>query len=167
MVESMRASGLAITYDITISIAKGLIQAHDRTLLKENGGSIELHQSWAQSIFRRLGYVKRRATTAKQPVAPGLIQEIGFTFHSAIEKNINAYRIPHDLVINIDQTPLKFYLTPTSTSRLSPNNRYFWNQHVRRISSDATYISREDTKMPPQLYIPRRVSSHTHTKPLV
>ena len=115
MINSMRASGHSITYDITISIAKGLVKAHDRTLLKELGGSIELHQTWAQSIHRRLGFVKRKATTAKQPVSPGFVHEVGFTFYSAIQRNVNAYLIPPELVIKIDQTPLRFYLTPTHT----------------------------------------------------
>ena len=45
MIKSMRASGHSITYHITISIAKGLVKAHNRTLLKEHGGSIVLHQT--------------------------------------------------------------------------------------------------------------------------
>ena len=104
-----------MTYDITISIAKGLVKAHDRALLKEHGGSIDLHQTWAQSIHRRSGFVKRKATTYKQPVSPGFIHEVGFTFYSAIQRNTNTYVIPPELIINIDQTPLPFYLTPTHT----------------------------------------------------
>ena len=115
MIKSMRASGHSITYDITISIAKGLVKAHGRTLLKEHGRSIDLQQTWAQSIHRRLGFVKRKATTSKQPVSPGFIHEVRFTFYSAIQRNINACLIPPELVINIDQTPLRFYLTPTYT----------------------------------------------------
>ena len=102
MIKSMRASGYSITYNITISIAKGLVKAHDRTLLKEHGGSIDLYQTWVQSIHRSLGYVKRKATISKQPVSPGFIHEAGFTFYSAIQGNINAYLIPPELVINTD-----------------------------------------------------------------
>ena len=80
-----------------------------------NTTSIDLHQTCAQSIHRRLGFLKRKATTSKQPVSPGFIHEVGFTFYSAIQRNINAYLIPPELVINIDQTPLQFYLTPTHT----------------------------------------------------
>ena len=94
IIKSMRASRHSITYDITISIEKGLVKAYNRTLLKEHGGSIDLHQTWAQSIHRRLGFVKRKATTSKQPVSPGFIHEVGFTFYSAIQRNINAYLIP-------------------------------------------------------------------------
>ena len=92
-----------------------MVKAHNRTLLKEHGGLIDLHKTWAQSIHRRLGFVKRKATTSKQPVSPGFIHEVVFTFYSAIQRNINAYLIPPELVINIDQTPLRFYLMPTHT----------------------------------------------------
>ena len=115
MIKSMRASWHSITYDMTISIAKSFVKAHDRTLLKEHGGSIDLDQTWAQSIHRRFELVKRKATTSTQPVSPGFIHEVGFTFYSAIQRSINAYLIPPKLVINIDQTPLRFYLTPTHT----------------------------------------------------
>ena len=73
MIKSTRASGYSLTYDMAISIAKGLVKAHDQTLLKEHGGSIDLHQTWGQSIHRRLGFVKRKATTSKQPASPGFI----------------------------------------------------------------------------------------------
>ena len=43
-----------MSYDSTISIAKGLILANDRTLLKENGGNIHLTTSWAYSIHQEL-----------------------------------------------------------------------------------------------------------------
>ena len=67
MIKSMRAAGCIVNYNIAISIAKGIVLANDRSLLKENGGILEFHRTWCQSIFRRLGFSKRRATTAKQP----------------------------------------------------------------------------------------------------
>lgn len=115
MIESMRASGTGVTWEMTISIAKGLINANDRTLLKENGGHLEINETWAQSIHRRLGSVKRKSTTTKQPVAPGLIKEIGFTFFRAIDDVVSAHNIPPELVINIDQTPLPFFLVSNYT----------------------------------------------------
>ena len=110
MIKSMRAAGCVVNYNIAISIAKGIVLASDRSLLKENGGILEFHQTWCQSIFRRLGFSKRRATTAKQPVSPGFLKEIRFTFHRSIKEVVSAYDVPDDLIINIDQTPLPFIL---------------------------------------------------------
>eukprot|EP00794_Sanderia_malayensis_P004503 gene4503-5100_t len=77
MIQSMRASGTAVDFNMTVSIARGITLANDRTLLKENGGHIDFSKSWAQSILRRLGYSKRKATTSKAPIAPGLLKEVG------------------------------------------------------------------------------------------
>ena len=42
-----------------------------------------------------------RATTAKQPVSPGFLKEIGFSIHQAIKKTVDVCDIPDDLVIKI------------------------------------------------------------------
>lgn len=110
MIKNMRKSGCAVNYNIAIAIGKGIVLANDRSLLKENGGQINLDFSWCQSIFRRIGFTKRRATTAKQPVSPGFLKEMGFSFHRSIKELVDAHDIPDDLVINIDQTPLPFIL---------------------------------------------------------
>ena len=159
MIKSMRASGHSITYDIKISVEK--VQAHDRTLLKEHGGSIDLHQTWAQSIHRRLGFVKRKVTTSKQPVSPGFIHEVGFTFFSAMQRNANPYLIPPELAVNTDQTPSRFYLKPTHTLTKkgevsvpitnSSDYRQIWNQYDGRISANATDVPRENKQMSSKL----------------
>ena len=82
MIKNMRSAVTVVSYDITISIAKGLILANDRTLLKANGGNIDLTISWARSIHQRFGFVRRRFTTCKQPVSPGFLKEVGVFFLS-------------------------------------------------------------------------------------
>ena len=84
MIKNMHSAGTVVSYDITISIAKGLILANDRTLLKENGRNIDLTTSWARSIHQRLGFVHRKFTTCKQPVSPGFLKEVGFSFYHQI-----------------------------------------------------------------------------------
>ena len=110
MIKKMRESGSVINYNIIRAIATGIIVANDRTLLKENDGSIELGKKWCESISKRLGYVIRKATTAKPIIAPGLVKEIGLTIYNDINEIIQAHEIPHEMVINIDQTPLPFVL---------------------------------------------------------
>ena len=41
---------------------------------------------------------------------PGFQKEMGFSFHWDIKEVADAYDIPDNLVINIDQTPLPFIL---------------------------------------------------------
>ena len=58
MIKKTRESGAAINYIIITVVATGIIIANDRTLLKENGGTITLGIKWCESISKRLGYVK-------------------------------------------------------------------------------------------------------------
>ena len=63
-----------------------------------------------ESISKRLGYVKRKATTAKPLIAPGLIKEIGLTFYNDINEIVHVHAIPAEMIINTDQIPLPFAL---------------------------------------------------------
>ena len=64
MIKNMTQAGSAVNYNI--AIYKETALAKDRTLLKENCGSLNLDFSWRQSFFQRLGFTKRRAATAKK-----------------------------------------------------------------------------------------------------
>ena len=78
--------------------------------MKENGGTVEFTVGWCQSIFKRLNFVRRKSTKAKPLIAPGLIKEIGFSFYKEIHELVKWLKIPKELVINIEQTPLPFTL---------------------------------------------------------
>ena len=80
MIKSMWELGAVINYNIVITIAKGIVRANDRIMLKENGRTIELGNKWDESITNWIGFAKRKATTAKSIIAPGLISEIRHTF---------------------------------------------------------------------------------------
>ena len=67
-----------------IIIARGIVTVNDRTLLKENEGTIELGNQWCKSIAKQIDFAKHKATTTKPIIAPGLISEIGHTFHHSI-----------------------------------------------------------------------------------
>ena len=48
-----------------IAVAKGIVIANDRILLKENRGTIELGNTWCESITNWISFVKREAKIAK------------------------------------------------------------------------------------------------------
>ena len=104
----MQSSGAAMSYHILIGIAKGVVSTNNRSLLKENEGNIEFSMTWTQSIFKRIGYVKRDATTAKVPISPGFVKEIGFTFYQSFRTIVKTFDIPTELIFNLDQTPLPY-----------------------------------------------------------
>ena len=108
-----------------IAIPKGIVTANGSTLLKENGGIVELGNKCCESITKRIGFAKRKARTAKPIIAPGLISEIRHTFYHRINEIVKAHEIPPQTVINIDQTSLpfiligKYTLEEKGTSRVS------------------------------------------------
>ena len=63
-----------------------------------------------RSLFRRIGLAKETATTAKVPISSGFVKEIDFTFYQSIKRIVDIFDIPHDLIINLDQTSLPYCL---------------------------------------------------------
>ena len=82
----MQSSGAAISYNNDTGTAKGIVCTNDRNFLKENGGKAEFSMTWVHSLFKRIGFVRHKATTAKVPISSGFVffNEIGFTFYQGI-----------------------------------------------------------------------------------
>ena len=71
--------------------------------LAENGTNLYSNASisWIGNVWQ----------WSKPIIAPGLIPEISLTFYKNINAAVRANKIPEELIINIDQTPLPFVLT--------------------------------------------------------
>ena len=72
-------------YAVINAIAKGVIISHDRCLLVEHGGHIELSDDWARKILYKMKedkepMVRRMCNTASLPVAPALLAENKLAF---------------------------------------------------------------------------------------
>ena len=61
-----RRKGGAVTTDVVIADAIGIIRRKGRNLLAKNRGHIALTRDWARSLLGRMGFVKRKATTKRQ-----------------------------------------------------------------------------------------------------
>jgi len=79
-------------------------------LLKENGGSLELGESWAQSLFRRMRWVIRDKTTGGKSLCAEVESKV-----DAMREEFHAIREHHNIVdalcINFDQTMQLYYAT--------------------------------------------------------
>ena len=64
--------------------------------------------SWSKSLFKRIGYVQRLATTGKVEISEKLKAEIETVYLYGIVQKINEHKIPSSMIINLDQTPSKF-----------------------------------------------------------
>jgi hypothetical protein len=98
-----------VNRSIAIATAKGVVKAHNPSLLAENGGSVSLGRKWAESLFKRMNFVKRKATKAARKL-PKDFDELKAEFIRKVQSNINpadGLPIPFELVLNWDQTGSK------------------------------------------------------------
>jgi len=58
-------SGAIVSARIAMAAARGLLLAYDRSRLAEYGRPVVLSRHWAYSLFRRMQFVKRKATTSE------------------------------------------------------------------------------------------------------
>ena len=63
---------------------------------------------WAKSLFTRMNFVKGRKTSWKVDIPEGPRKEIEYLFLHDIVSKVKEYNIPSSLIVNIDQTPIKF-----------------------------------------------------------
>ena len=69
-VEATRLAGGIVSRSIVVAAAKGIVRSKEPSLLKENGGNVELGETWAVSLLRRANYVKRKGTKAAKKSRP-------------------------------------------------------------------------------------------------
>ena len=117
---ALRLRGAPVTSSVINAVAKGIVQANDRTLLVENGGHLSLLNDWARKVLYRMDTLGRKMTrriaiTARIPVAPALLAETKLDFQRKICQLQSLHSILDDLIINFDQTPLPYVVTGNST----------------------------------------------------
>ena len=108
--------GNVISRSIATSTAKTLISRNPGCV-----GQIDLESSfWAKSLFRRMGFARRRGTMAKLEIQAGAFKEAQLLFTHDIMSKVDKYNIPDSLIIKMDQTPTKY--VPVSRSTLAKKN---------------------------------------------
>ena len=112
-IKALRKAGTPVNVNIILAAAEGVVTAVDRTLVKKNGGTIELKRPWAQSLMRRMKFVKRRGSTqAKVKLSDADIAKHRKSYLLQIKGMVEAHKVPPQLVINWDQAGVK--LVPSS-----------------------------------------------------
>ena len=108
--------GNVISRNIAVSAAKVIMERYPRLI-----GSVDIESShWAQSLFRRMGFRRRQATTSKLEIPEGALKEIKMLFHHDIVTEVAKFNIPDSLIINLDQTPTKY--VPVGRTTLAKKN---------------------------------------------
>jgi len=105
-VRKLRMCGGIVNRTVVISAATGIVRSRDPSLLKENGGHIDFNRKWSESIMRRMGLSKRKATKAARN-KPEDFDDIKATFLQRITTTVKENMIPESLIFNFDQTGCK------------------------------------------------------------
>ena len=72
-------------------------------------GDVDIESTrWAKSLFTRMHFVRRRKTSSEVDIPDGARKEIEFLFLHDVVSKVEKYKIPPALIINFDQTPLKY-----------------------------------------------------------
>ena len=109
-VKAVRTVGGVINTEIVMAAAEGIIAARDLGKLREHGGHIHITKAWAKSLLVRMGYVKRKCSNAGKTSVLHF-KELQDAFLTDIQAEVVMNDIPHELIINWDQTALQ--LVPT------------------------------------------------------
>ena len=105
-VNNLRIAGAPVTTAIVMGAAKGIVAAKNCSLLKENGGHLEITNTWAMSLLKRMNYVKRKCSNAGK-ISQSCFTELQDVFLTDIKAEVLMNDIPSDLIINWDQTSIQ------------------------------------------------------------
>ena len=80
------------------------------------------NSSWEKSLFQRMGYSRRTATTTKLELPPETRKEIKLVFFHQIVEKVEKHNIPESQTLNFDQTPSK-YVSVSATTLAKRNSK--------------------------------------------
>ena len=84
-----------------------MVKRRQPSLLECNGRYVTLKKSWAKYLLGKINYVKRQATT-KHKVTVSNFEQAKQEFLINIKAVVTFEKIPNDLIINWDQTGIKY-----------------------------------------------------------
>ena len=103
-IKSLSNRGGVVNTVIANATAKALMKRYPNIV-----GEIDVDNSrWAKCLFQRMNFVKRRKTLSKVDIPEGARKEIEYIFLHEIVSLVEEFHIPNSLILNLDQTPLKY-----------------------------------------------------------
>ena len=122
-IRRIRADGGTVNRHITLATA--IIKQCKPSLLKDHGGHLNLTRHWCESLMKRMGLTKRKATKAARALPENFNQEKQL-YLSTIAQHIQDHQVPDSMVINFDQTEVN--IIPSSERSYSgPWMCHGWN----------------------------------------
>ena len=109
-IEAMRAAGGVVSMAIVMAAAVGIVSSCDVTKLSLHGEYVNITKTWAKSLLKQMGYVKKKGSNAGK-MSPTQFAGIQEVFLADIKAQVLMNDIPDELIINWDQTGVP--LVPT------------------------------------------------------
>ena len=123
---------------VAVATAKALIERSNLEHLKDSDLK---NSSWAKSLFKRMGFLKRAAATGRPDIPEGTKKEAEIIFLHQIVDLDEEKNTPPSLIMNFDQTPLK-YVPVTSQSLAEKGSKHagisgmtYRKSHTATVSS--------------------------------
>ena len=101
---ALRSRGGVVSRTIAIATARALIARNSQY----NLGHVKIDSSWAQKLFRRIGFKRRMRTTGKVEIPEVARKEAELLYLHDIASIVEKHDIPSHLVMNLHQTSLKY-----------------------------------------------------------
>ena len=112
----LRKKGSVINTTVANTSAIALISKYPYV-----AGDIDVNSShWVKSLFARMNFVKRRKTSLEVDIQDKARKEIEFLFLHEIVTKVEKHDIPPELILNVDQTPLKYVPVGNEALALAP-----------------------------------------------
>ena len=161
-IKALHNAGTPIGSSVVMAAAKGLVRAHDRSLLVEHGGYIKISKFWDQSLLERMNYVKHKATTkSTHGMSSQEFERVETRFLKQIARMVKLREIPDSLIINLDQTGIKLVPTGDWTMAAQGSRRVEVVGLGDKRQIMATFAASLDgTFLPMQLLYQERQSVH-------
>lgn len=146
--QAQSKQGCVINTSIANATARALIDRNPNLV-----GNIDLESSsWARSLFRRMGFVRRRKTSSKVEIPDAARKEIEFLFHHEIVSYMEQFDIPPSLILNLDQTPLKYAPVSNETmAKQGSTSVTIEGSDDKRMITGTFAITLSGKFLPPQL----------------
>ena len=144
-IQQLSQRGGVISRITTVSVATVLLE-RDESIDK-----IKITETWAKSLLKRMGFVRKAKTSLTVEILEGARKKIEYQYLYQIVNAIEKWDIHPDLVVNFDQTPSKLVPVGRSTlaKRNSTNVTIAGSSEKKRIT--ATFaVSLSGNFLPPQ-----------------
>ena len=100
-IKHMREASSAVNTEVVIAAAEGILMNHD------SKSKIQLTTAWAKYLLKRMGYVKRRATTSGKETVEDF-ESLKEEFLLEVKNTVCMDEIPGDMIVNFDQTGIHY-----------------------------------------------------------